>query len=464
MNKRCSLLNMTVLRTAACARTIPLSRRQFLGQSSATAAAFVGAGSLPKSSSALSSTSPNERLNIASVGTKGRAGANLGAVGKTENIVALVDVDAKSLEEVGERYPNARRYHDFREMLEKECDNLDAVVVSTPDHIHAPATAMALRMKKHVYCEKPLTHTVFEARTVATLARQNNLVTQMGTQIHALDNYRRVVELVKSGAIGPIRDVHVWCAHSQAGGAYIPGTPVPDYLDWDLYLGPTQQRPYSPGIHPAGWRRFWDFGAGTLGDFGCHYMDLPFWALDLRYPTKVSAQGAEVDPVGTAKWCTVQYVFPNRGEQPPLKMTWYDGGKNQPEVVRDALGPLRDKQGNPLKWNAGQLFIGRHGMIISNYTEHMVLPEKTFVDFKRPDPFIPPSIGHHKEWLEAIRQNGPTTCNFGYSGALTETVLLGVVAYRSGKELDWDGDKLRVTNAPEAQALIHKEYRQGWTL
>ncbi len=366
------------------------SRRQFLGHTITKAGAVFAAGYFVNPLVARNSTSPNERLNIASVGTRARAGANLAGV-SSENIVALVDVDARALEEVGRRFPAARKYRDFRVMLEAECDKIDAVLVSTPDHIHAPATAMALRMKKHVYCEKPLTHTVFEARTVRELTKQNNLVTQMGTQIHAGDNYRRVVELIQRGAIGAVREVHVWSAASYSGASYTTTTPVPEYLDWDLYLGPAPQRPYSVGIHPGRWRSFWDFGTGALGDFGCHYMDLPYWVLELRYPTTVSARGPEVDPVSTSPWCIVEYQYPARGALPPVKMTWYDGGK-RPEL----LSTLKDREGKPLDWNSGQLFIGETGMLLSDYTRHMLLPEDRYADFQRPEPFIPASIGHHQ--------------------------------------------------------------------
>jgi predicted dehydrogenase len=318
---------------------------------------------------------------------------------------------------------------------------------------------MALRLGKHVYCEKPLTHTVFEARTLAELAKEKKLTTQMGTQIHAGDNYRRVVELVQAGAIGPIREVHVWVDVNYSGAKFTTGTPTPPGLDWDLWLGPATLRPYSEGCHPFNWRRFWDYGTGGLGDFGCHYMDLVHWALDLRAPTKVSAQGPEVDSVSTPPWVIVAYEYPARAKLPPVKLTWYDGGK-RPEV----LSSLKRKDGAPLDFRSGQLFVGEQGMIVSDYGRHLLLPEEKFADYKRPEPTIPSSIGHHQEWLQAIRTGGVTTCNFDYSGALTEAVMLGVVSYRSGQALEWDAAKLKVTNAPESQQFVHKEYRKGWTL
>ena len=435
----------------------PLNRREFLRQGVVVGGA-VAAGCYVNPARAAESVSPNEKLNIASVGAMNRAGANISGT-SGENIVALCDVDENLLGKAAARYTGARKYRDFRVMLEKEAGKIDAVLVGTPDHCHAPAAAMALKLGKHVYCEKPLTHTVFEARTLARLAKENNLVTQMGTQIHAGENYRRVVELVQTGAIGKVREVHVWVNVSYGGARFTTGKPAPKHLDWDLWLGPAPQRPYSEGVHPGRWRRFWDYGTGGLGDFGCHYMDLVHWALKLRHPTTVSAQGPPVDPVGTPPWMIVDYEHPARGDLPPVKLTWYDGGR-RPELASQ----LKDKNGKPLDWKSAQLFVGEKGMLLSNYGQHVLLPVEKFADFKRPEPFVPRSIGHHKEWIHAIKNRGTTTCNFDYSGALTEAVLLGMVSYRSGKKIEWDAENLKVTNSPEAQQFVHKEYRKGWIL
>jgi predicted dehydrogenase len=264
---------------------------------------------------------------------------------------------------------------------------------------------------------------------------------------------------VQSGAIGEVRVAHVWVGVDYSGRSLTTGTPVPKHLDWDLWQGPAPERPYSDGVHPHHWRWFWDYGTGGLGDFGCHYMDLVHWALKLRNPTRVSATGPKVDPISTTSGIVVEYQYPAREGLPPLKLTWYDGGK-QPKLLAD----LKDNEGKPLKWGSGQLFVGAQGMILSNYGEHLLLPADKFADFKRPEPFIPASIGHHQEWIHAIKTGGSTTCNFDYSGALTEAVLLGVVAYRSGETLEWDSEKLKVSNSSRAQELIHKEYRKGWTL
>lgn len=445
--------------------TKQMNRRQFLSTTTAVGG-VLAVGCHVGSTIADDSKSPNERLNIAAIGATGRAGANIRGTA-SQNIVAIADIDQQLLDKGSAPYPAARKYRDFRVMLEKEADRIDAVLVGTPDHTHAPAAAMAMRLKKHVYCEKPLTHTVFEARTLAELAEKNKLVTQMGTQIHAGENYRQVVELVQSGAIGDVREAHVWVGVDYSGRRYVPRKKAPAHINWDLWLGPAPERPYSESklgdliqpIHPFNWRWFWDYGTGGLGDFGCHYMDLVHWALKLRAPTMIAASGPKPHPEATTSGLVVKYDYPARGDLPPVKLTWYDGGK-RPAV----LSTLKDKDNKPLDWKSGQLFVGSQGMIISNYGRHMLLPVTKFSGFKRPAPFIPRSIGHHNEWIQAIKTNGSTTCNFDYSGQLTEAVLLGVASYRSGKTIEWDTNKLHVTNAPEAQRFISTEYRKGWEL
>ncbi len=441
-----------------------LDRRHFLGTSAAAAAALAAPRTLYSSTQSQSSL---DRLNIASIGVHNRAAGNLKGVAN-ENIVALVDIDQEFLDAAGETWPNARRYRDYRVMLEKESEKIDAVLVSTPDHTHAPAVSMALQMKKHVYCEKPLTHTIYEARKLAELAAENGLVTQMGTQVHAEENYRLVVELVRAGAIGEIREVHVWVNVDYSGRRMITGRPRPGHVDWDLWLGPAMARPYCEsfkedgsvvGVHPFNWRWFWDYGTGSLGDFGCHWIDLPHWALDLKHPTRVWADGPAPLLESTSSGVVVTYEYPSRGSLPPVTLKWYDGGKKP-----DLLAGHKDPEGQPLDPDRGQLFVGSEGMILSNYSEHMLLPAEKFAGFKRPDPFIPRSPGHHQEWIDAIKSGGTTNCNFDYSGALTEAVLLGVVAYRSGQAIEWDAPSLRVTNSAAAQQLVHKEYRKGWTL
>jgi predicted dehydrogenase len=424
------------------------SRRAFLRRTSlATAGFWIGAGSAFGKG-----RSPNDKLNIGIIGTANRAKSNIGGV-EHENIVALCDVDENFLAAAKVRFPQAKAYNDFRKLLEQS--DIDAVVVSTPDHTHAPATAMALRAGKHVYCEKPLTHTVHEARSIARLAaRYRKLATQMGTQIHAGDNYRRAVELVQSGAIGDVTECHVWCDRTWSGGdrpAEQP--PIPENLHWDFWLGPAPSRPYHPEYHPKNWRRWWDFGGGTLGDMACHYTDLAFWALKLQHPATIEAQGPEIRTETTPGWLIVNYEFRQRHAK-PLRLFWYDGGK-RPEVV---------SQGKVPGWRNGVLFVGEKGMLLADYSKHKLLPEENFAGFQPPKPFIADSVGHHEEWIRACKTGSPTTCNFAYGSLLTESVLLGNVAFRTGHRLEWDGPKLRVKNTPQAMNYIEKEYRKGWTL
>jgi len=430
-----------------------IDRRDFLR----AGAAGLAVGYFVNPVAAQQSKSPNERIRIAAVGCTNRAADDINGVA-SQDIIAIADIDEMLLERGSKPFPNARKYRDYRDMLDKEADHIDAVVVATPDHSHAPAAAQALRMKKHVYCEKPLAHTVHEVRVLRDLAKENNVVTQMGTQIHAGDNYRRVVELVQSGIIGPIHETHVWEQGTWTGAKLQP-EPQPANVDWNLWLGPAQERPYCKGIHPYYWRAFWDYGNGRLGDFGCHYIDLVHWALKLEAPTKVTSAGPDVDPVSTPPWLICKYEYPARGDLPAVTLTWYDGGK-QPEI----LASLKNENGERLDWPSGQLFVGREGMIISNYGDHKVLIDKKVADVKRPAQSIPTSIGHHEEWLNAIRNGGPTTCNFDYSGALAESVLLGVVSYKSGESLTWDTKNFKITNLPDQQDLLHKEYRKGWVL
>jgi predicted dehydrogenase len=397
---------------------------------------------------------PSERLQVGVIGVAGQGGYDLHEVAAAgAAIAALCDVDENRAGPARQQFPEARYYTDFRRLIDQK--GLDAVVVATPDHSHVFATLAALRAGLHVYCEKPLTHTVAEARLVAQTAARHQRVTQMGTQIHAGSNYRRVVELVQSGAIGPVREVHAWCAKSQGGGDRPKETPpVPRGLHYDLWLGSAPDRPYHPAYLPFRWRRWWDFGGGTLADMACHYLDLPFWALKLREPVRLAAHGTPPHPETAAVWLIVEYEFPARGELPPVKLTWYDGGKR----------PVLFEQGQLPRWGDGVLFVGEKGMLIADYDRHKLLPEKEFEGFKPPAPTIPASIGHHREWVEACKTGAATTCNFGYSGALTETVLLGNVAYRLGRPLDWDAGSLRARNEPGAEEFLHRQYRKPWRL
>ncbi len=437
-----------------------LSRRRFLQRASLSAAGLWMATRYSHAAEVIA----NEKLNVGFIGVANRAAANLegvSALKETVNVVALCDVDANLLAPVKARFPGAQTYNDFRRLIDQK--GIDAIVVSTPDHTHAVAAMAALKSDRHVYCEKPLARTISEARLVTETARNHKRVTQLGTQIHAENNYRRVVELVQSGAIGQVREVHVWVGATYGGMERPKDTPpVPAGFDWDLWLGPVPYRPYHPDYAPFKWRNWWAFGGGSLADFGCHFMDLPHWALDLSHPLSVEVvDGPPVHPESTPPWLIVRYQHPARkkagtGEAlPPVSLTWYHGGK-QPTTL------LTEEQAQYFK--SGVLFIGEKGRLLADYTRRQLLPEADFKDFKAPAPFIANSIGHHKEWVEACRKGGPTTCNFDYSGPLTEAALLGNVVYRIGGKIEWDAKRLRAVGRPEADHYIHHQYRAGWKL
>ena len=411
----------------------------------------------------------NEKLNIAYIGCGGRGRANLKETAG-ENVVALCDVNGKNLDEAAANHPGARKYRDFRKLFD-DAKDIDAVVVSTCEHTHAFATMPALKLGKHVYCEKPLSLSVWEARQVAEAAKAAKVVTQMGTQMHATANFRRTVELVQSGAIGPVRECHVWVSRAwgwQSEEAATrnkdivsvrdrpPGaSPIPPDLDWDLWLGPAPERPFNEVYFPGPkWYRWWDFGSGTMSDLGSHWNDMPFWALNLRHPVTIEASGppphAEIAPASM----TVKYEYGPRGDMPPVTLSWHQG-EDKPAIWKESRIPQKKD---------GVLFIGAKGMLLSDYSTHTLLPEADFKDFVPPVPFIADSPGHHAEWIAACKTGSPTLCHFDYSGALTEANHLGSIAYRLGKKLEWDPVKLAVKNAPEAARMIRREYRKGWTL
>jgi predicted dehydrogenase len=426
------------------------TRRDFLKQTALAGAGFW----LAAHATAAAARSPNEKLNIAVIGAGGRGAENAKAV-SGENIVALCDVDETRLGPAAEKYAGARKYRDFRKLFD-EAKDIDAVVVSTTEHTHAFATLPALQLGKHVYCEKPLCHSIGETRLITEAAAKAKVATQMGTQIHATDNYRRVVELVQAGAVGPVRECHVWVARDWGGGDRPKDTPpVPKTLDWDLWVGPAPERPYHPAYVPGpAWYKWWDFGNGTMSDLGAHWIDLPFWALKLRQPLTAEAEGPPVHAETAPPWLVCRWEFPARGELPPLKLTWYHGGK-KPALVAEGKAP---------GWANGCLFVGDKGLVLADYGKHVLLPEKEFADFKRPEPSIPKSLGHHAEWVEACKTGKPTTCPFGYSGPLVESNLVGVLAYRLGKKVEWDPVRLRAKNCAEADRIIRREYRKGWSL
>ena len=436
----------------------PITRRQLL-KAGAVASAGLAAMSLPacmrpQPTWTYRKLSPNQKLDIGIVGCGNRSIGNIGPM-LGENIVAICDVDERYLGALGERWPqtkDATGYRDFRRMLERE--KLDAVVISTADHTHALPAVMAMTLGMHVYCEKPLTRTVHEARVVAETAKRYRRVTQMGTQIHAGTNFRRVVELVQADTIGAIKEVHVWCNRQWAHVDLPAPSAAPADLDWDLWLGPSPNQPYRKGLHPVHWRRYWDFGNGALGDMGCHYLDLPYWALKLRHPRTIEAIGPEPHPIGAPADLIVNYEYPARGDLPALKLTWYDGSKC-PATLAD-----HDLAG----WPNGVLFVGGKGLLLADYTRHTLLPESQFADFEPPEPSIPDSIGHHAEWLEACKTGGTPTCHFDYAGPLTEAALLGNVAFRAREKLYWNAQRMIARHTATAQQFIRTTPRKGWEM
>jgi hypothetical protein len=435
-----------------------ISRREFMGTAATVAAVTVvprhvlgGARHVP----------PSEKLNIAGVGIGGRGEGDLHEVG-SENIVALCDVDDKYAAKVFKKYPDAKKYHDFRKMLDKE-KNIDAVVVATPDHNHAVVAMTAIKMGKHVYCEKPLAHSIYEVRKLTEAAKEVGVATQLGNQGQASEGTRLVEEFIRDGALGSVREVHSWCNRpiSPRGIDRPKDTPpVPETLNWDLWLGPAPYRPYHPCYLPFTWRGWWDFGSGVLGDIGCHQFVSIFRALKLGHPTSVEACSSGVNSETAPLASIVRYDFPAREGMPPVKLTWYDGG----------LMPARpDELAEGLRFgNADDnLFIGDKGKMLG----HRLLPESRSKEYGKPPRILPRSPGHHKEWINACKGGEPAGSNFDVAGPLTEVVLLGNVALRMGQQLYekglklyYDGPNMKVTNLPEANKYIHNEYREGWKL
>ncbi len=443
-----------------------VNRRDFVKTGAMSIAALSAGGHLAESR-AQERTSPNEKLNLAIIGVAGRGIGNAEGV-RHENFYALCDIDERNYAKFIGEFPeaeNAKVENDWRRLLDD--GNIDAVVISTADQVHALACVKAMQMGMHVYCEKPLAHSVHEARRVREVYREcrGTVATQMGTQVHASDNFRRVVELIQSGAIGPVREAHVWCSRTIKPLEPLEGThEIPDYLEWDLWLGPAPDRPYHPGYLPGNlnWNRRWDFGNGVLGDMGSHLIDLPWWALKLRQPEVVGAEGPDPDPVKNPEWMIATWEHRPRPDSRLLDthvtVKWYHGGE-KPEYR-----PQIETGVDLTKWFNGILFVGDEGMLLADYGKRVLLPEEKFKDFTPPPETIPKSKGHYREWTEAAKTDCQTLCNFEYSGSLIEHNLLGNVAFRAGKTLEWDPATLKATNCPEADQFIRRDYREGWTI
>ena len=443
------------------------TRRQVLKTGALAAAATLVPHTGPLT---LAADVSKEKLNLGIIGSGGRGGSNLNSV-KSENIYALCDVNGPVLDSAHNRFPKAKKFFDWRELIQDP--KIDGVVISTADHHHALAAIAAMQAGKHVYCEKPLAHTVHEARTMQNeyIKRRDSISTQMGTQIHATGNYRRLVELVRAGAIGQVREAHVWCSRSiKAVGENVLASPEkPKDFDWDVWLGPASDRDYNQGYWKGGnlnWNRRWEFGNGVLGDMGSHLIDLPFWALDLKRPTSIQANGPKADDIACPPWQEITWEHAARkGDylDVPVKVIWYHG----PEGMKrrsDALQAKLGKDTDLRKWSIGIAFVGDDGLLVGDYGKHLLSPRAKFDGNKPSVQSIAPSLGHHREWLHACKTGEPTLCNFDYSGALIEHNLLGNVAYRAGKTLQWDAESMKITNAPEAEKLLTKEYRDGWKI
>ena len=425
------------------------TRRRFLGTAAATG---LGAWIWQGPQRAAAGQSPNEKLNVGVVGTGGRGRSNLNGVARTENIVALCDVDQRRLAEAAEQHQGARQYADFRRMLEQQ--DIDAVVVNTPDHTHAAISLAAMELGKHVYCEKPLANSVADARAMAETAARTGVVTQMGNQVHASDHLRAVVELLQAGVLGRVEKVIAVCHKvlPRSGGELPTDTPpVPDYLDWDLWLGPALERPYHPAYHPGSWRVFWGFGSGNFADMGCHILDAPYWGLNLRHPTRIETEGSPPHPHVAPKRKMVRYHFEREQGEKPLEVVWYDGELAPAGKVIEGVSD-------------GLMVIGERGRLVYNFRggATQLLPAETFADFKPPEPTLPRPANHYVEWTEACKGRGKTASDFQYGAALTEVILAGVVAYRVGEPLEWDGPGMRATNCPDAERFIRPAQREGW--
>ncbi len=436
-----------------------LTRRTFLASAAAGTTFMI----VPRRAVAGSGeTAPSDRVNVAGIGAGGQAAHDLNVVSKSANIVALCDVDDRRAEESYKRWPDAPKYKDWRVMLEKQKD-IDAVVIGTPDHMHAPATMAAMALGKHVYVEKPMAHSIFEVRQLMAAARRYKVATQMGNQGHSFYGVRVLHAWMEKRVVGDVREVQCWTNRpTWPQGIPTPTDtpPVPEALDWDLWLGPAPHRAYHPAYCPRNWRGWCDFGTGALGDMACHIMDPAFWTLDLGAPTRVTPELSAPCGDSFPQASKVRFEFPERGKKPPVTLTWYDGG-NMPER------PAELEEGRMMgDRDGGSLMIGEKASIMMGCYGNPVrlIPESKMKEGKLPKATLPKSPGQHEEWLIACKGGEPAGANFDYAGKLTETVLLGVLAIRAGQTIEWDAENMKIPNFPEAEQFINPPYREGWTL
>jgi predicted dehydrogenase len=470
-----------------------ITRRRFLKASAAT----VGAGyfhSATALSASRAAAGPNGKLYFAGIGVGGKGDGDISQAGRLGEVVAICDIDEDYLAKKAKQFPSAKKYFDYRKMLEEMGKDIDAVTVSTPDHTHAPASIMAMKMKKHVYCQKPLTHTVFEARQMRDIAKQMGVATQMGNQGSAASGLRRAVELIQDGIIGPVRAAHVWTnrpiwPQAPAVMSRPPEAPIPAHVHWDQFIGPAPFRPYAVydqavsrrggAYHPFSWRGWWDFGTGALGDMACHTANMAFRALNLGHPTTVTADATDVNPETYPSSAKVTYGFPARGNMPAVTLTWYEGRRDgkkllpPDDLVQKAISIDTNPKHKGNLVESGSILVGDKGMLYSpdDYgAEFFLYPAKAFEGVNKTKPERLPinargDYGMKAEWVDAIKGGSPASSDFGFAAMLTETILLGNIAIRlTGERLEWNGPDLKFTNNSNANQFVHYEYRKGWTL
>lgn len=448
-----------------------MKRREFLTRSAlAGASAGFLNGAAPAVARAADETPDSKKVRFACIGVGGKGNSDSDDAGRFGRIVALCDIDEQTLEKKAAKFPDAKKYHDYRAMLAEMGDQIDAVTVSTPDHTHAPAAAMAMRMGKHVFVQKPLTWSIEEARLLRTLAAEKKLCTQMGNQGTAENGFREGVELLRAGTLGTVKEIHVW-TNRPVWPQGIPGFKdypgIPNHVHWYEFLGSAPDRPYHDGYHPFNWRGWLDFGTGALGDMACHTINVAAMGLHLFDPigAEVVETSGIVDDQTYPTWSIIKTYFGEREGRAPLTLTWYDGGDNLPDDKRAFKALLHGEDPT----GSGLLIVGDKGSFFSKNdygAEHVLLPKENFKDFKKPEPSLPRSPGHFKEFVEAIEAGDPSKAlsNFDYAGRLTETVLMGVVALKVGSKIEWDAENMKVKGRPDADKFIRREYRKGFSI
>jgi predicted dehydrogenase len=463
------------------------NRRQFLQGAAAAGVGFWITGTKSWAEEVKTAKSPNEKLNVASIGIGGKGDSDCNQAARYANLTAICDIDTQRLDKMGEKHPKAKKFTDFREMFDKMGKEFDAVTISTPDHTHAVATMQAIKAGKHVYTQKPMTHDVWEARQLRLAAKDYKVATQMGNQGTASSKLREGVELIQAGVLGPIKEVHIWTnrpiwPQSPMIRARPPEAKVPEHVKWDLWLGTAPERPYADKYyHPFNWRGWWDYGTGALGDMGAHTANLPFMALKLGHPISIQGWSEELNPETYPAWATVDYEFPERAGMPPCKVTWYEGRKDKvlvhpPAELVEKVLKLADvkpnKQGKVELNTSGSIIVGEKGILYSPHDyggAWNLLPTEEFAN-KTVEPTLPRNPeggddGMKIEWLAAAKGGPPAMSNFDYAGMLTEFILLGNIGILGqGKKLQWDGPNMKIANAPEMEKHLKREYRKPWTL